>query len=259
MSWQDWLEESLPEHLDTKGDLIPPWARFPEYERYTIGWRMGEGETWMGLWYCFMKGLPGLEARLAYLRRHPKAPENWADILYKGLCPRSSGKLSQAQLHGLVDKGLVEPDAAYHNWLAQGAKRVLPWTSENTATEAARYRTRAFSFWSRAYRNPDTREARQVSEPPARWFAGLESCRSGLGQLSAMLLKGEVVPPWQLGLEPEDKVDSLDMDMSYVDAFGLWVGASFDDRESLGKFLANTRVPASWGAWCLSRAPLIKF
>jgi uncharacterized damage-inducible protein DinB len=29
--------------LDANGDLAPPWAKFPNYERGTIGWRMGSG------------------------------------------------------------------------------------------------------------------------------------------------------------------------------------------------------------------------
>lgn len=70
-----WYTEHLPEHLDARGDLAPPWSAFPEYERYSLGWRMGMGETWMGLYAAFLQGLPAdRDTRLAYLRRHPPAP-----------------------------------------------------------------------------------------------------------------------------------------------------------------------------------------
>jgi hypothetical protein len=78
MDWNQSYRSRLPEHLDANGDLAPPWERFPTYERYTIGWRMGAGEDWLGLWHVFLKGLESSpEVRLAYLRRHLPAPISW--------------------------------------------------------------------------------------------------------------------------------------------------------------------------------------
>ena len=57
MSWKEHARAHLAEHLDKRGDLAPPWERFPTYERCTIGWRMGEGESWLGMWEVFNEEL----------------------------------------------------------------------------------------------------------------------------------------------------------------------------------------------------------
>ncbi len=56
--WEERCRERLPSNLNENGDLMPPWARFPDYERHSIGWRMGGGEDWLGLWYLFVEQLP---------------------------------------------------------------------------------------------------------------------------------------------------------------------------------------------------------
>jgi hypothetical protein len=35
-------------------EVAPPWQRFPTYPRFTIGWRMGEGEDWLIRWGRFV-------------------------------------------------------------------------------------------------------------------------------------------------------------------------------------------------------------
>src|SRR5579871_6192954 len=90
MSWQQFYRDRLPDELDDNGDLAPPWERFPTYERYTIGWRMGTGEGWLDMWRVFLDDLdPALEVRLAYLKRHPPAPVTWASWVYAILHPSS--------------------------------------------------------------------------------------------------------------------------------------------------------------------------
>jgi hypothetical protein len=75
MDWKQSCRARLPQFVDRNGDLAPPWEQFPEYERHTIGWRMGTGEDWLGMWHVFLEQLdPAPDARLAYLRRHPPAP-----------------------------------------------------------------------------------------------------------------------------------------------------------------------------------------
>ena len=39
MGRQNFYRDRLAGELDAHGDLVPPWAKFPTYERYTIGWR----------------------------------------------------------------------------------------------------------------------------------------------------------------------------------------------------------------------------
>ncbi len=86
--WREAARARLPGELNAQGDLVPPWAKYPTYERYTIGWRMGGGESWLGYWHLFREALPRDEAtRLAYLRRHPPAPICWADHVWHTLYP----------------------------------------------------------------------------------------------------------------------------------------------------------------------------
>ena len=62
------------------GELEPPWSRFPWISRYSIGWRMGSGESYMMLWSDFVdERFETAEEALEYLRRHPPAPRTWAD------------------------------------------------------------------------------------------------------------------------------------------------------------------------------------
>lgn len=89
MGWSAHDRAFLRQHLDAQGDLAPPWERFPDYERYTIGWRMGGGEEWM--WarrLCVEQLGPDFETRAVYLRRHAPAPTSWADAVHGVLVPR---------------------------------------------------------------------------------------------------------------------------------------------------------------------------
>lgn len=63
------------------GELEPPWARFPWISRYSIGWRMGMGESYSMLWSDFAEKITTPDEALAYLRRHPPAPRTWADTV----------------------------------------------------------------------------------------------------------------------------------------------------------------------------------
>lgn len=54
----------------------PPWIAYPEYHRYDIGWRMGNGEghimTW-GSWYDALTP----DARASHQARFPTPPGDW--------------------------------------------------------------------------------------------------------------------------------------------------------------------------------------
>lgn len=60
------------------GTVLPPWLRYPQLERYSIGWRMGYGEDHMillGHWTASWTR----DDWLAYLRRHAPVPVDWHD------------------------------------------------------------------------------------------------------------------------------------------------------------------------------------
>ena len=126
MDWKRSCIARLPEYLDDSGDLVPPWERFPGYERYSLGWRMGTGEDWLGLWHVFLEQHDSaFEARLAYLRRHPPAPFTWADAVYDALHPspiddeNEDERIAKERRGALLEMGLIASNVAYPTWLRQ--------------------------------------------------------------------------------------------------------------------------------------------
>lgn len=266
--WGKRYRDRLPGHLDAAGDLAPPWERFPTYERYTIGWRMGTGEDWMMYWHVFADGLaPDSDTRLAYLRRHPPAPVTWADFVFRFLHPggpdlddenddNAVGDDWRAELRQL---GVIAPDVAYRTWLSQQADVRWPWTFMGTPAEAVRYRARDLDFWSRQVVEQRCDPAWTPPPVPHSWQPCAEPLRTGevrspdvdrgLLTLAQMLSAGRVLPPWTLGLTVADFADSFADDVGYVDAFRLWVMSAFDDREQEQVYLAAHAAPPDWRAW----------
>lgn len=269
MNWEQSCRNRLPEYLDARGDLTPPWAQFPTYERYTIGWRMGSGEDWMGLWHVFLKSLGSPEARLGYLRRHPPAPETWANMIHNVLYP-PAGKptrsdddepeIAEQRRAALRSAGLIASDVAYRTWLAQQEGVRWPWEECETPEDAARYWTRDLWFWSRQVEHLREGTAWTLPVVPDAWHSCAESLRTGelpdpdpragLLTLARMLAAGRVIPPWRLGLTIADFANTFDMDMRFTDAFRHWGMSAFDDREQLQKYLAEYDAPETWARWC---------
>lgn len=269
MNHREHARAHLAENLDAHGDLAPPWEKFPTYERMTIGWRMGYGETWLDFFSVFTEGLGlSFEARLAYLKRHAPAPVSWADWVWSVLHPSEEDEdfdddaddaraaERRAELRRL---GLIASDVAFATWLGQQQGVRWPWEDSETPEHAARYRTRDLWFWSRqvaalragpAWRAPVVPESWQACAAPlATGVVGEIDVRQGLLSLARMLAAGSLSAPWQLGLELADFADSFEMDMGYVDAFRLWGMSAFDDREHLQRYLDATAMPARWAGW----------
>lgn len=262
----------LREHLDGNGDLAPPWERFPTYERYTIGWRMGGGEDWLSLWHLFLDGLgPDSDVRLAYLRRHPPAPVTWADAVHEVLYPGADGAEREDDAAVLAERcealrriGLIASDAAYRTWLVRQEGIRWPWADAETPEVAARYWTRNIWFWSRQVAGLRAGPGWEPPAVPSRWQACAVPLRTGevrspdtgkgLLTLARMLAAGRVTPPWQLGLTPADFADSFDDEMGYADAFRLWGMSALDDREQLQPYLSD--APEAWRRWCAEQFPL---
>jgi hypothetical protein len=267
MDWQQSCRAHLPEHLDSTGDLAPPWEQFPEYERYTIGWRMGAGESWLGMWRVFVEALdPAFEVRLAYLQRHPPAPINWADHVYHVFHPSASDaedeestQVETQRRAELLQMGLIASDAAYPTWLRQQQGVRWPWEYGDTPEITARYRTRDLWFWSRQVAELRATPTWEVPAVPGSWRACADplatgtvsapDLQRGLLTLAQLLAAGRVVPPWQLGARVEDFADTFNNEMGYVDAFRLWTMSAFDDREHLMRYLAATAMPKKWERW----------
>lgn len=269
--WRESARARLPEHLDARGDLAPPWAKFPTFERYCIGWRMGSGEGWLNLCSVFFEDLPGDEAtRMAYLRRHPPAPICWADWVWSVLFPDApeADELEDedeeiareeaeqaARRAQLLAWGLIEHDVAWRTWRARRAELVWPWRWTETPTEAARYWTRDLWFWSREITERRAQGTLEIpATAPEAWSAFVQALRSGSAEVDAarglealalMFAAGEVRPPWALGCSPSEFADSFEMDMGYVDAWRLW-GSCFDDEAQVRRFCAMDEAPPEW-------------
>ncbi len=267
MNWQESCAARLGQHLDDHGDLSPPWARFPQFERYTIGWRMGAGEDWLGLWHCFLDKLgPAFEARLAYLRRHPPAPCSWARAVHETLHPDAEeDELSEETHRFLEAQGLIASDIAFPTWLARQDGVHWPWLWTETPETAARHWTRELWFWSRQVAGLRRAGSWVPPQVPPAWRAceaALVKGRvpeldlaQGLRTLAQLLAAGAPTPPWQLGLGLDDFADSFEDDMGYVDAFRLWGMSAFDDTEQRQAFLDAHAAPPAWVAWAQEQFP----
>jgi hypothetical protein len=62
--------------LNQGGVVVPPWQAFPEYTPFSVGWRQGQAEYWMGrVWQPFWNRLSG-EEQTRYLETW-QAPTDW--------------------------------------------------------------------------------------------------------------------------------------------------------------------------------------
>lgn len=58
--------------------LPPPWEKYPDMPRCSIGWRMGYGEAYIKEWLAFFYGLSPA-GRQRYREMYPE-PESWASF-----------------------------------------------------------------------------------------------------------------------------------------------------------------------------------
>jgi ribA/ribD-fused uncharacterized protein len=61
--------------------LIPPWEKYPEIERASIGWRMGYGEDYLTLWSAWFRGL-SKSGKVKYQTMYPELKD------WKGFYPK---------------------------------------------------------------------------------------------------------------------------------------------------------------------------
>jgi len=74
---EEWYIKSSTKLINKYGDIPPPWIYAPTFHPYSIGWRMGGGETHIMILneWLDQKNL-SLEDRIAYLKKYP-APARW--------------------------------------------------------------------------------------------------------------------------------------------------------------------------------------
>ena len=72
------MRSFIESELTSQGDLLPVWMRYPQIPRYSIGWRMGEGEYYMLAWNCWADGMER-EQLVRYFKRYLPIPQEWID------------------------------------------------------------------------------------------------------------------------------------------------------------------------------------
>lgn len=68
------MERVASERADK--EMQPPWLEFPDYGRFSLGWRMGGGEDFMRAFASFYSALTSA-GKLAYAEAHPE-PGEWS-------------------------------------------------------------------------------------------------------------------------------------------------------------------------------------
>ena len=267
----DYYERELKEHMNTRGDVAPPWVKYPHYERFTIGWRMGGGEDHLHLWGHYLKTLGDEDARLRHLRRHGLAPMNWSASVLSALRPALYGELDEGadatrELLAL-ELGLAASDVAVENFgaaLARGDAPAPSWVSGQAPASSARYGLRELWFHGRLHHRARRRGDAVYLELAPSWSHLTDALRSGtlpqldasrgLASIAAACVAGEVPGPWSLGMELGDFADTFDTSMNYVDAYRLWLMSCIDDSAQLEGLLDAQGAPVAWRAWAFEQA-----
>lgn len=77
MQIRDELAKDSP-YNELANPLSPPWIKYPDIPRYSIGWRMGAGEGYMCEWGPWYNGLSP-SGQQKYQQMNPP-PDEWSDF-----------------------------------------------------------------------------------------------------------------------------------------------------------------------------------
>jgi len=69
--------DGIASEIDAHGTMLPLWRRYPDIERYSIGWRMGSGEWYLHLWQLWFERLTPDEQAAYRARWEPDEPADW--------------------------------------------------------------------------------------------------------------------------------------------------------------------------------------
>jgi hypothetical protein len=73
----EWYQAALAKHIETYGNVPPPWVFVPDSHPYSMRWRMGAGETHIMV-FCdwFDDNCQSEPERISYFKKYP-APPRW--------------------------------------------------------------------------------------------------------------------------------------------------------------------------------------
>jgi arsenate reductase len=87
----DMLDDAIEKELAERGTLVPPWLKYPDIPRRSIGWRMGSGEWYLWMWRRWWDRQDAA-ARAAYTERYESdCPRAWRDWLRQGQVSQTAG------------------------------------------------------------------------------------------------------------------------------------------------------------------------
>lgn len=114
-------EEELARELQSDEAPLPPWRKHPELERYSMGWRMGYGESYMDVWRYWAKAR-SREELVEYFRRYAPVPVEWADWVAYKLKLDMDPRAPRTAVEQVAAAGLVELDAWLKYWEEENAE-----------------------------------------------------------------------------------------------------------------------------------------
>jgi hypothetical protein len=93
--------------------LLPPWTEYPDWPSYSLGWRMGKGESLLIEWDEWTKTLEK-EKLAEYFKSYLPIPVEWLDWValrfgYKDISENIlTGKGEFEGIHWLESQGLAD-------------------------------------------------------------------------------------------------------------------------------------------------------
>ncbi|MEV0605862.1 hypothetical protein AB0I61_05730 [Polymorphospora rubra] len=82
---------AVGEQLDAHGRVLPPWRAYPEIERYSIGWRVGNGEWYLMVWWHWWESARMDEAERIVYYQADEPPHEWLDWAAQQIWPGEAG------------------------------------------------------------------------------------------------------------------------------------------------------------------------
>lgn len=255
------LRALIDEERARFGELLPPWARFPEFAPGDLAWGNGEVQLYSAAWELWLEdALPDEEARRAQFLRFA-APPSWRVVLPYYLAPARPRHEHAALLREHHAAGGFAPDVAYQHWRRlQGATPPAPpWARGRDLEGAVHSAPRALTFFVRllAESRKDA-SALPLGTPPSgtwsRFVALLEDPGAASESDSDTTLPAEQLglglatdgrdapPPWTRG----ESSDALQRPETYAQAWSSWAFDVFDDAESWREYLTRWAIPTSW-------------
>lgn len=72
---ESWLQPYIAKMLEQYGDFPPPWIYASNSHPVSMGWRMGDGETFiMAFWRWWKKEAKSFNEKVAYFLKWPPPP-----------------------------------------------------------------------------------------------------------------------------------------------------------------------------------------